>query len=204
MSAVGVKYINPKDKAEYTRARWQYDAHGYMRSGGNRILAAEDLTGLPQEAVYKLFRKYSLGEVYDFARDVALAEHIDKHGWLPSTFMLMPPQSWHPDVWTDITRMRTLNGLQAAKGKEMHLCPLQFDIVDRLITQFSMPGEVVLDPFAGLGTVPYCAVKLGRAGSGIELNPWYFRDSIAYLKAAEAERAVPTLFDFEEEKALAA
>jgi len=187
-----------KDKATYTRARWQYDAHGFMRSSGNRLLAAEDLTGLPQEAVYKLFRKYSMENVYDFGRDVALAEHIDRHGWLPSTFMLMPPQSWHPDVWTDITRMRTLNMLQATKGKEMHLCPLQFDIVDRLITQFSMPGETVLDPFAGLGTVPYCAVKLGRRGTGIELNPWYFRDSIAYLKSAEAERSVPTLFNFEE------
>jgi DNA modification methylase len=187
-----------KDKATYTRARWQYDAHGFMRSSGDRLLAAEDLTGLPQEAVYKLFRKYSMENVYDFGRDVALAEHVDRHGWLPSTFMLMPPQSWHPDVWTDITRMRTLNGLQAAKGKEMHLCPLQFDIVDRLITQFSMPGETVLDPFAGLGTVPYCAVKLGRRGVGIELNPWYFRDSIAYLKSAEAERSVPTLFNFEE------
>jgi DNA modification methylase len=187
-----------KDKATYTRARWQYDAHGFMRSSGDRLLAAEDLTGLPQEAVYKLFRKYSMENVYDFGRDVALAEHVDRHGWLPSTFMLMPPQSWHPDVWTDITRMRTLNGLQAAKGKEMHLCPLQFDIVDRLITQFSMPGETVLDPFAGLGTVPYCAVKLGRRGVGIELNPWYFRDSIAYLKSAEGERSVPTLFNFEE------
>jgi hypothetical protein len=190
-----------KDKATYTRARWQYDAHGFMRSSGDRLLAAEDLTGLPQEAVYKLFRKYQMENVYDFGRDVALAEHVDRHGWLPSTFMLMPPQSWHPDVWTDITRMRTLNGLQAAKGKEMHLCPLQFDIVDRLITQFSMPGELVLDPFAGLGTVPYCAVKLGRRGVGIELNPWYFRDSIAYLKSAEAERSVPTLFNFEEELA---
>jgi hypothetical protein len=190
-----------KDKATYTRARWQYDAHGFMRSSGDRLLAAEDLTGLPQHAIFKLFRKYSLENVYDFARDMALAEHVDRSGWLPSTFMLMPPQSWHSDVWTDITRMRTLNGLQAAKGKEMHLCPLQFDIVDRLITQFSMPGELVLDPFAGLGTVPFCAVKLGRRGAGIELNPWYFRDAIAYLKSAENERAVPTLFDFEEELA---
>ena len=187
-----------KDKATYTRARWQYDAHGFMRSSGDRLLAAEDLTGIPQDAIFKLFRKYSLENVYDFARDVALAEHVDRTGWLPSTFMLMPPQSWHPDVWTDITRMRTLNGLQAAKGKEMHLCPLQFDIVDRVIEQFSMPGETVLDPFAGLGTVPYCAVKSGRRGVGIELNPWYFRDAIAYLKSAEAERVVPTLFDFEE------
>lgn len=113
-----------KDKKQYTRPKWQYDAHGYMRSSGNRLLQPEDLDGLEQQAIYKLFKKYSLENVYDFERDVKLAEHVDRSGWLPSTFMLMPPASWHPDVWTDITRMRTLNSTQVAKGKEMHLCPL--------------------------------------------------------------------------------
>ena len=187
-----------KDKREYTRPKWQYDAHGYMRSSGNRMLQPEDLDGLPQEAIYKLFRKYSTENVYDFDRDVAIATHVDKSGWLPSTFMLLPPASWHPDVWTDITRMRTLNANQSAKGKEMHLCPLQFDIVDRLITQFSMAGETVLDPFSGLGTVAMCAVKLGRQGLGIELNASYHADAIWYLRAAENERAMPSLFDFED------
>jgi DNA modification methylase len=119
---------------------------------------------------------------------------------LPVTFMLLQPQSWHPDVWTDITRMRTLNGLQHAKGKEMHLCPLQFDIVDRVIAQFSMAGERVYDPFAGLMTVPYCAVKLGRYGIGCELNPGYWRDGVAYCRSAEAEQNAPTLFDLAAEE----
>ena len=67
---------------------------------------------------------------------------------LPPTFMLLQPVSWHPDVWTDITRMRTLNMLQERQGKELHLCPLQIELVDRLITQFSMPGETVYEhPF---------------------------------------------------------
>lgn len=189
-----------KDKAEYTRPRWQYDAHGYMRSSGDRLLQPEDLSGLPQEAIYKLFRKYSMENVYDFRRDVALAEHVDRSGWLPSTFMLMPPQSWCPDVWTDVTRMRTLNADQASKGKEMHLCPLQFDIADRLVEQFSMRGELVFDPFAGLGTVPLRAVKLGRRGLGCELNAAYWRDSITYCLAAERELSVPTLFDFDGER----
>jgi len=80
----------------------------------------------------------------------------------------------------------------------MHLCPLQFDIVDRLITQLSQSGELVLDPFAGLMTVPYCALRLGRRALGIELNPGYFADGAAYCKAAEMEMATPSLFDLDE------
>lgn len=186
-----------KGKQIYTRPRWQYDAHGFTRSSGDRLLAPEDLDGLQQDVIYKLFRKYSLENIYDFERDVRMAEHVDKTGWLPSTFMLLPPQSWHPDVWTNVTRMRTLNGAQASKGKEMHLCPLQFDIVDRLITQFSMKGETVLDPFSGLGTVPLRALKLGRRGLGVELNSVYHTDAIWYMRAAEREAATPTLFDFD-------
>lgn len=187
-----------KSKGKYTRPRWQYDAHGFTRSSGNRMLQPEDLDGLPQDAIYQLFRKYSTENVYDFARDVAIAEHVDRSGWLPSTFMLLPPTSWHPDVWTDVARMRTLNSTQAQKGREMHLCPLQFDIVERLIEQFSMPGELVADFFAGLGTVPFCAVKLGRRGLGVELATTYYRDAIWYCQQAEAQRATPSLFDLEE------
>jgi DNA modification methylase len=184
-----------KDKATYTRPRWQFDAHGFARSSGNRPLRPEELEGLDQAAIFKLFRQHSLSNVYDFRHDVRIAEHVDRSGWLPSTFMLLQPQSWHPDVWTDITRMRTLNATQAAKGREMHLCPLQFDIVDRCIEQYSMPGETVLDPFGGLMTVPYCAVKLGRKGVGIELNPAYWLDGCAYCAAAEREQSMPGLFD---------
>jgi DNA modification methylase len=193
-----------KDKAKYTRPRWQFDAHGFTRSSGNRFLQPGDLNGLDQDVIFKLFRDHSLGNVYDFKRDVAIAESLDTTGWLPKTFMLLQPQSWHPDVWTDVARMRTLNADQASKGKEMHLCPLQFDIVDRLVEQFSMEGEVVFDPFAGLGTVPYCAVKLGRRGLGCELNATYWKDSTWYLKAAEAERSTPSLFDALPEQAMAA
>jgi len=184
-----------KSKADYTRPRWQYDAHGFERSSGNRPLRPEELEGLDQSAVFKLFKKHSLQNVYDFRHDVRIAEHVDKSGWLPTTFMLLQPQSWHPDVWSDITRMRTLNGAQAAKGKEMHLCPLQFDIVDRCIEQYSMAGETVMDPFGGLMTVPYCAIKLKRKGLGIELNPAYYLDGAAYCAAAERDMSMPSLFD---------
>lgn len=184
-----------KDKAKYSRSRWQVDAHGYMRSSGNRLIQPADLRGLKHEQIFKLFRRESLTEVYDFEHHVALGEALEQQGILPVTFMLLQPQSWHEDVWTDVTRMRTLNGAQHAAGKEMHLCPLQFDIIDRVVTQFSQEGELVLDPFGGLMSVPYRAMKLGRRGIGIELNPAYFADGVAYLLAAEQQHQTPTLFD---------
>lgn len=184
-----------KDKDQFTRPRWQFDAHGFMRSSGDRLLMPHELEGLDQAAIFQMFRRHSLENVYDFRHDVAIAEHVDKSGWLPSTFMLMQPQSWHPDVWTDITRMRTLNATQAAKGKEMHLCPLQFDIVDRAIEQYTMRDELVYDPFGGLMTVPYCAVKHGRRGYGTELSPTYFLDGAAYCAAASRDQSMPGLFD---------
>jgi hypothetical protein len=59
-----------------------------------------------------------------------------------------------------------------------------------------MPGELVFDPFAGVGTVPYCALKLGRRGAGVELSPLYWADAATNLGVAEESgRAIPTLFD---------
>lgn len=187
-----------KDKARYSRSRWQTDAHGFWRSDGNRHLAPEELVNLPHEAIFKLFRDTNLEGIYNFEHHVKIGDALAEKGLLPVTFMLLQPPSWHPDVWTDIARMRTLNGLQAAKGAEAHLCPIQFDIVDRLITRFSEEGDTVLDPFGGLMTVPYCAVKLRRKGIGIELNPRYFTDGAAYCRAAASEMNTPTLFDMSE------
>ncbi len=120
-------------------------------------------------------------------------------GRLPVTFMLLQPPSWHPDVWTDITRMLSLNSAQSAAGRELHLCPMQYDIADRVITQFSMEDETVFDPFAGLGTVALRALKLKRKGIGVELSPRYFADAVHYCELAEKQIDAPTLFDLSDE-----
>ena len=83
-----------------------------------------------------------------------------------------------------------------AEGCIVKNCPLQFDIVDRLINRYSNPGELVFDPFAGLMTVPYRALKLGRRGRGVELCLEYFLDGVKYLRAAETEASAPSLLDF--------
>lgn len=178
----------------YSRARWQIDAHALWRSSGNRQITADELAGLGPDKLASLFTKYSLQHVYDYEFHVKIGEELEARGALPSTFMSLAPGSHHPDVWHDINRMRTLNGEQANRAVEKHVCPLQFDIVDRLIERYSNAGELVYDPFCGLGTVPYCAIKKGRRGGGSELNAAYFMDQVHYLKAAEREFSMPDLF----------
>ena len=78
----------------------------------------------------------------------------------------------------------------------MHVCPLQLDIVERIINRYSNEGDLVYDPFGGLMTVPMMAVKMHRKGYGCELNPDYFRDGVGYLQEAENEIETPTFFDF--------
>ena len=163
-----------KSKEDYTRAQWQIDAHGY--------------------------RQFSRENVYSYEEHVELAKKLDAEGKLPATFMVVAPGSWSDEVWDDINRMRTLNTTQSQRRAQMHVCPLQLDIVERLINRYSNPGDTVFDPFAGLFTVPKLAVDMGRRGVGVELNLDYFRDGVGYMRAAEAQVAAPTLFDLLDEK----
>lgn len=185
-----------KSKEEYSRAQWQIDAHGYWRSSGDRLISKAELEELPVDSLQAVYRKYSRDTVYSYEDHVALAKRLDQDGKLPATFMVVAPGSWTDEVWDDINRMRTLNTTQSRRRAQMHVCPLQLDIVERIINRYSNPGDLVLDPFGGLMTVPMMAVKMGRRGYGIELNPDYFRDGVGYLQAEEEERDTPTLFDF--------
>lgn len=186
-----------KSKEQYTRAQWQIDAHAYWRSSGDRLISKEELRELPVDSLQKVYRKYSRETVYDYNEHVKLAEDLDKNGKLPAIFMVVAPGSWNQmEVWDDINRMRTLNTTQSRRRQQMHVCPLQLDIVERIINRYSNDGDMVLDPFGGLMTVPMTAVKMHRKGYGIELNPDYFRDGVGYLQEAENEIETPTLFDF--------
>ncbi len=190
-----------KSKDDYSRARWQVDAHSYWRSSGDRPLTAEEMAGFGPDVLAKVFTENSLKGIYNYEEHVRVGEELDLRGSLPCTFMALAPGSHHPEVWHDVNRMRTLNGAQVQRNLTQHVCPLQFDIVDRIITRYSNPGEMVSDPFAGLFTVPYRAIKLGRRGHGSELNPGYFLDGVKYLRAAEQDLNAPSLMDFCQEEA---
>lgn len=185
-----------KDKEQYTRARWQVDAHAFWRSSGDRPVTPEELAGMPVDQRSKAFTEQTLRDVYDYESHIKVGEILDGKGALPATFMSLAPGSWHPEVWHDVNRMLTLNTEQSRRAQTMHVCPLQFDITDRLIGRFSNPGELVFDPFGGLFTVPVRALRAGRQGRAVELNPGYFLDGVKYLQAEERNRAMPSLFEF--------
>lgn len=196
-----------KDPGSYSLAKWQIDAHAFWRSSGERLAMPDELRDAADHfgemgvgPLVKAFTEGTRGLIYDFDAHVEIGEHIeqreknDTRGHLPRTFMSLAPGAHDPNTWDDVVRMRTLNAEQVQKGREKHVCPLQFDIVDRLIERFSMAGELVYDPFCGLGTVPMRAILKGRKGAGSELNPDYWAHSVRYLQEAERQAAVPTLF----------
>lgn len=111
-----------KDKADYTRAQWQIDAHGFWRSSGNRLLTKAELQSIPVDNLQAVYRKYSRENVYSYEEHVALAKRLDENGKLPASFMVVAPGSWNMDVWDDINRMRTLNTSQSRKRAQMHVC----------------------------------------------------------------------------------
>lgn len=187
-----------KSKEDYSRARWQIDAHAFWRSSGNRLLTADELAKYGPDEMPKVFMEASSTSIYDYEQHVQIGETLEGKGKLPSTYMSIAPGSHDESVWVDVNRMLTLNGEQTRRGLEMHICPLQIDIIDRLITRYSNKNDLVYDPFGGLMSVPYRAVLLNRRGGGSELNEAYFRDGVRYLEAAEREVKVPTLFDLED------
>jgi DNA modification methylase len=190
-----------KDKAEYSRSRWQVDAHALWRSNGERAVTAEEVANADPVRAKELYTKYDATHPYNYEEHVRIGEILDERDALSSTHMTLEPTSDDPFVWTDVNRMRTLNSEQNRRGLMLHICPLQYDIVDRLIRRYSNPDETVFDPFGGLMTVPYRAVLMGRQGIGVELSEQSWRDGVRYLRQAESQMSVRSLFDEIDEEA---
>ena len=189
-----------KSKEDYPLSQWQLDAHAFWRSSGNRNLRPEELARLKMSDRMRRFRDFSKVHVYDYDQHVALSYAMEQKDAISKEFMTVPPASIHPDVWDDINRMKTLNTTQSQRRKQLHVCPLQLDIVERVINRYSNEGDIVFDPFGGLATVPMMAVRMGRYGWGCELNSGYFADGVGYLRAEEAEIEQPSLFDLLEQE----
>lgn len=107
---------------------------------------------------------------------------------------------WASPVWYDIKEMATLNpGSGADDADERHICPLQLPLIERAVRLWSNPGELVLSPFAGIGSEGYVAVKHGRRFIGCELKPSYWSTARDNLIRAELEASMPSLFDDDNE-----
>ena len=91
-------------------------------------------------------------------------------------------------VWWDINQSDTLNRNGAREEQdEKHICPLQLPVIERGVELWSNPDDIVLDPFDGIGSTGYQAVKMGRRHIGVELKGSYFKMASENLKLAEEE-----------------
>jgi len=184
-----------KDRAAYSVGQWQIDAAADWRVSGDRYLSVDELAALDPETRQRIFTKQSQASVYDYDAHVELATTLAARNALPGTFAALVPGSWHPDVWTDILRIDTLNSEQKKRDVENHICPFPLDVPRRLINMYSNPGDLVYDPFGGIGSTALCAVQAGRSAYSSELNPASVADSLVYLRRHDARASVPTLFD---------
>lgn len=87
--------------------------------------------------------------------------------------------------WDDVRLNRVLPFKEARdEDDEKHVHPLQLDVIERCVTLWSNPGEVVLTPFMGVGSEVYVPVLMGRMGVGIELKPSYYRQAVQNVRTA--------------------
>ncbi len=102
---------------------------------------------------------------------------------------------WARPIWYGIRESDTLQVVEArAEEDERHVCPLQLGTIERCVRLWSNPGEVVLSPFAGIGSEGYEAIRLGRRFLGFELKPTYATVAARNLRTAEQSKTQGTLF----------
>ncbi|AKF08865.1 DNA-methyltransferase [Sandaracinus amylolyticus] len=130
------------------------------------------------------FSRQGLAEyVLGFRRWAEEGEEVSPVTHTEESFPLDQWQQWASPVWMDIDQTNVLNAAVAREdGDEKHMCPLQLDLIERCIRLWSNPGDVVLSPFAGIGSEPRSAVKLGRRAIGIELKGSYFARAVRELR----------------------
>ncbi len=95
---------------------------------------------------------------------------------------------WAECCWSDIRETNTLNVAEGrAENDTKHICPLQLDVIERLVKLYSNPGEIVFSPFTGIGSESFVSLRLGRRFYGCELKPEYYAAAVL-----NSDRAIET------------
>lgn len=114
----------------------------------------------------------------------------------PDQFPVSLWQRYASPVWMDIDPSDTLQKESAREAAdERHICPLQLEVIERAIELWTNPGDLVATPFLGIGSEVYTAITMGRRGLGAELKASYFKQAVANVERAMAERTQTTLLD---------
>lgn len=113
------------------------------------------------------------------AKAINAKDQVTRNNWI----------DWAECCWQDIRETDTLNVSEGrSEDDTKHICPLQLQVIDRLVRLYSDPGEVVFSPFTGIGSEGYTALKLGRRFYGCELKPEYHRTALKNCDRAISER----------------
>lgn len=100
-------------------------------------------------------------------------------------------QSWASPVWMDINQSDTLQYRSAREhDDERHICPLQLGVIRRAIALWSNPGDLVLSPFAGIGSEGYVALEMDRRFVGVELKESYYKQAVLNLQSLAAQESL--------------
>jgi hypothetical protein len=180
---------------EYTLGHWQIDADSFWQTSGNGYITPNEMKTLDLSKIRKWWDKFNPAHVYDYENHVQLLKELDEAGKLSRTFTTLPLISNTPFIWDSVNRMSGLNLEQSRRKERNHICPQPYDEVDRIIELYSNEGDLVADPFSGLGTTLIRALKKNRKAFGTELNDIYAKAALYYLKITEAKANIPTLFD---------
>ena len=162
-NASGVKVGDPVRHAvaKWTAERYESDAKEIARDHAERMMRAGLIDGVDLQL---------LAELAEAAK-----------------FPLDQWQEWASPVWMETRNTDVLNSRFKGHEDEKHICPMPLDLIERCLTLYSNPGDLVLDPFNGIGSTGYQAVKMGRKYIGIELKPEYAKQAAKFLQAAEQQ-----------------
>lgn len=163
------------------------------RQGTPDYLVTMRKPGINPEPVDGEFEEF-IGEGLDVNRE-AYERHATKvraDGREPWPFKMWRSvfvwQKYASPVWMDIRQTHTLQYRSAREEKdERHICPLQLDVIARAVELWSNPGDVVFDPFGGIMSTGYQAIKMGRRFVGMELKESYYKVGVNNLEMAISE-----------------
>lgn len=100
-------------------------------------------------------------------------------------------QKYASPVWMDIRQSNTLQRKSARDEKdERHICPLQLQVIQRCLELWTASGDIVLDPFAGIGSTDYVALRMRRRAIGIELKESYYKQAVKNCNMALTEEPI--------------
>lgn len=123
-------------------------------------------------------------------------ENAEPISHTPDEFPVSLWQRYASPVWMDIDPQDTIEYRSAREDDdERHICPLQLQVIERAVQLWTNPDDLVLSPFAGVGSEGVVSLSMGRQFVGIELKPSYYQRAIKHLVAAHERKSFDLFAD---------